>query len=195
MKERPILFSGAMVRAILGGRKTQTRRVIKPQPAATERGRPWCSMEDLLARCPYGQPGDELWVRETFAYIDEKHVIYRASEGIEVEEVLGRKLHSYKPSIHMPRWASRIQLRVTGVRVERVQEITDEDVVAEGIDIGKAPYPEDQPMLRDFDVDFETAFRDLWDSINAKRGYSWKSNPWVWVVTFAKISLDNPAGL
>ena len=163
----PNLFSSEMVEAILDGRKTQARWVMKPQPTASwdPRGRRYdttvwrwqpekgvdLNMEHLNASllgqyCPYGQPGDRLWVKEK------------------------AKL-----------WACR---NVTAVRVERVQEISDEDVVAEGIDIGKRPYPESMPECRDFDIDFEMAFRELWDSINAKRGYGWETNPWVWVVEF-----------
>jgi hypothetical protein len=169
MKEHPILFSGPMVNAILTGRKTMTRRVVKPQPETrrfTHNGRQydewiWPSMrgsgvtgsldwfiERMPKYCPYGNIGDRLWVRETFA-IDlgrNNEVVYQA-DGLE--PVLTDR---WRPSIFMPRKHSRITLDITGVRVERVQD-----------------------------------FRDMWDSINAKRGYSWDSNPWVWVVEFKRL--------
>ena len=212
MKERPILFSGAMVRAILGGRKTQTRRVIKPQPPSVEglvemwhaliEPGMWehslCHESDAglygdivtEIRCPYGQPGDELWVRETW---------WRGSDGIAYRadgEAPAHMGHCWKPSIHMRRADSRIQLRVTEVRVERVQDITSggemvaSDVVHEG-----CPKELWTCYKHDYGAAEQAWWESAWDSINAKRGYGWDVNPWVWVVTFAKISLDNPAGL
>lgn len=184
MNERPILFSGPMVRAILEGRKTQTRRVMNPQPVDQDENGWYVQVPVTDARapgmvfyerkyfhCPYGQPGDQLWVRETF---DDVHgsVLYRANpEDAEDFPPCGGKRCHWKPSIFMPRWASRITLEIVGVRVERVQEITPDDARAEGVEHLYAP---------------RNAFANLWDSINAKRGYGWDSNPWVWVVEFRR---------
>lgn len=159
MKERPILFSGPMVRAILDGRKTQTRRVVKPRQGMLD---DWTGLP-----CPYGKPGDRLWVRET-CYFEQPHgeVIYRADPGSEKAldpEFTGLR---WRPSIHMPRWASRITLEIVNVRVERLQDIRVDDARAEGV---TAKWP-------------VHGFRNLWQSIN---GFgSWDANPWVWVVEF-----------
>ncbi len=213
-KERPILFSGPMVRAILAGRKTQTRRVLNPQPKwvpyqheeARKDSGFWgwqrtpnqfvdSSSGDFRSYSPYGQPGDRLWVRETWvlgrASFQERTdtplapaqrggarapVIFRANEIHNDEEF------KWKPSIFMPRWASRITIEVTGIRVQRVQEITAKGACEEGIfDDGKyqieAPLP--YPVA---------TFKHLWDSINSKRGFGWEMNPWVWVVEFRKVA-------
>ena len=183
MKEHPILFSGPMVKAILEGRKTQTRRVIKPQPvfdSADLNGKPyfrWRGLERsqwaLSTYCPYGQVGDRLWVRETF-YTDN----YRRSNGLPVLYKADGETRSWLPSIHMPRWASRITLEITGVKVERIQEIQDTptDALKEGIKL-KQPYVH-------ADLKVVADFKELWDSINAKRGYGWDVNPWDWALTF-----------
>ena len=211
MRERPILFNGEMVRAVLDGRKTQTRRVIKPQPTFTdgpylqESGLAefaWCSGEDdrfELRRCPYGQPGDRLWVRETWAAEEDYdsfapsafgpggHKIWFKAGGDEPENgAIGKT----RPSIFMPRWASRILLEVTDVRVERVQDISEEEARAEGIiDGGCLMCGEPEPCgCDDPRPDARDAFVWLWNSINAKRGYGWDVNPWVWVVEFKVIS-------
>ena len=199
-QERPILFSAEMVRAILDGRKTATRRVVKPQPADDIAPAKFPSGEiawksslrhahgNTTAHfCPYGKPGDLLWVRETWAAIrcwEDGHietpksipkdlgawnVAFAADEHPEHVEDRG---WSWKPSIHMPRWASRITLEVTGIRVERVRDISEEDAHAEGFDGSE--------------YTAVTWFRNLWDSINAKRGYGWDANPWCWVVTFRR---------
>ena len=193
MKEHPILFSGAMVRAILEGRKTQTRRVIKMHHRKDcpfsydendDTGYEWVdagpdfSGHDYRQPCrcinfPYGDIGDRLWVRETFnGGVDGIPVVYRATNP----ELNGAP---WKPSIHMPRTLSRINLEVTAVRVEQIQDITREDVYAEGLQRGEGW----GPLGRLGSVD---GFSDLWDSINAKRGYSWVSNPWVWVIEFER---------
>jgi hypothetical protein len=189
MKERPILFSGAMVRAILEGRKTQTRRLAKYIPAL---GRPedWChkfgcGFDPIAGNvdywCPYGQIGDRLWVRETWAIGDrDNDVLYAADpswnvDGVAVPPPVNKgTVHAgnWRPSIHMPRWASRIALEVTGVRVERLNMITAGDAEAEGVDASTCGNIEE--------------YQRLWDSINTKRGYEWAKNPWVWVVEFRK---------
>ena len=173
MKERPILFNAEMVRAIRDGRKTQTRRVIKPQPIR--------DYAELVSRCPYGAPGDKRWVRETWRddsfdweWGTRQQIAYRA-DGDNGD-------HTWRPSIHMPRWASRITLEVTGAGAERVQDITPEDVVAEGVSLdGLCDYP-----AWIFSNAIYEQFRELWDSPNAKRGYGWDSNPWVWVLEFER---------
>jgi hypothetical protein len=179
MSEKPILFSGPMVRAILDGTKTQTRRVVK---------------NALPQKCPY-KIGDILWVRETWATWNTfdnrkpssfKHtaVEYRAGGTNlhcgQVEKITDRG--KWRPSIFMPRWASRINLRVTDVSIEGIQDISEEDAIAEGIDIYDA-YNKHDPWDIRIVIVFST-FRDLWNSINAKRGYSYESNPKVWAIKF-----------
>lgn len=207
MASRPILFSGPMVRAILGGRKTQTRRTLRGTPSLTgqpeqvdgqtphicgdsgwhfRRGDGRCEWH---IACPYGQPGDKLWVRETWGARDIRgcsapriadidtvndRVEYRA-DGMPDD---GRH---WFPSIHMPRWASRLTLEVTAVRVERLQAITEEDAIAEGVDaVPVADVPRQGTLCRRDD------FAQLWDLINGKRA-PWSSNPWVWVVNFRRL--------
>jgi hypothetical protein len=206
-KERPIIFSTEMVKAILAGRKTQTRRVVKPQPADVENDA-WRAefFNDLITKghdigCPYGQVGDRLWVREAFwiehdadsddtkcwdcginiAEDNWAEVWYCATDR-EPDEMTCR-FYSKHPSIHMPRWASRITLEITEVRVERLQEISEEDAKTEGITISERTglY---QPRNCAYAV---WSFRELWDSINVKRGYGWDTNPWVWVISFQVI--------
>jgi hypothetical protein len=199
MKEKPILFSTEMVRAILAGRKTQTRRVIKPTKE-TE----WLLLDNwadsyvknpgnyLAEACPYGTPGDRLWVRETHGIQlepDKDHpkgyVIYRADlpDGASFAYEGGGS--AWRPSIFMPRWASRILLEITHIRVERVQEITPANCGAEGIDIPHPQNPNIEEALKHLAA-YHYAFEKLWDSINAKRGYPWESNPWVWVIEFRR---------
>lgn len=190
-KERPILFSGQMVRAILEGRKTQTRRVLKKQPPAQS----WldevsypsfgASFWDPQAgefidfKNPYGKPGDRLWVRETFmAWPTPTAISYRATSDQEAA-----KLFKWKPSIFMPRWASRITLEIVSVRVERVQEISGDDCRKEGIRFEELD-PFSQIARNNQRI---SKFRELWDSINAKRGFGWDKNPWAWVVEFRRI--------
>ncbi len=180
MKERPILFSGEMVRAILEGRKTQTRRLAK----VNADGYPCDSL------CPYC-PGDRLWVRETWSCgkvfdrtppgqiptVERDIPVWYAAEDGEESINRGRWRHS----IHMPRWASRITLEVTGVRVERLQDISEADACAEGIMRASGVCGQTvRPGPRDH-------FADLWDRINNDRA-SWASNPWVWVVEFRRVT-------
>jgi hypothetical protein len=220
MKERPILFSGPMVRAILSGAKTQTRRVVKSQPSSEageiftgwyhptvidrhgdehpgpETYGAWTADGEWGMRCPYGQPGDRLWVRESWApdppcdgtwgytswagcregqiagvpdrFRSPKHCIYSA-------EWSGTPLR-WTPSIHMPRWASRILLEVTGVRVERLQDISEADAVAEGVK-NSLHLPGGRFANENF--------AHLWWTINGDG--SWDSNPWVWVIDFKQM--------
>ena len=223
MKERPILFSGPMVKAILDERKTQTRRVVKQVPHwehcgkdimewglsdcyTEEDGTHWLDIQTEVDDnshkeifCPYGQPGDRIWVRETWAQTDTRFekvpVAYRATDD-------GRALldDKWRPSIHMPRWASRITLEITGIRVERLQEISEEDAIAEGLsaitkdgklikygitDRDGLPGNDDYGWhWSKFEVDARFAYRKLWESINGPG--SWDANPWVWVVEFKR---------
>jgi hypothetical protein len=185
--EKPIIFNTEMVRAILDGRKTQTRRVVKDLPedfpnginsdvVVKKVGDFWCLPTSRgYKKSPYGGMGDTLWVRETWTYKPEwTKPAYRADwktpdKAIETMDA------KWWPSIHMPRWASRLTLRVVNVRAERVQQIEPRDCVAEGV--YNAGSLASNTMYRE-------AFAALWDSINAKRGYSWNNNPWVWVVEF-----------
>ena len=196
MKEKPILFSTEMIRAILDGRKTQTRRVIKPQfsklfhivnRTAILTNRIFRKSNQFIY-CPYGKVGNRLWVRETWRKRYSDASIENKEDGIQYKAdglVFIQPL--WKPSIHMPRWASRITLEITNIRVERVQEISEDDAQAEGCGI----YPEYNSMRYTFlysEGEVSSAnFRILWDSINAKRGYPWKSNPYVWVIEFKKL--------
>ena len=186
--EHPILFSGEMVRAIMEGRKTQTRRVIKPQPNDI-RESPFVKsgIEDTHGyeiKRKYA-PGDRLWVRETWHQHSSDddfctgEIHYRATEIC-----VGTK---WIPSIFMPRWASRITLEVVSVRVERVQDISEEDALSEGISFWKPKEMDNRPFEENFWTNYpQFAFQNLWDSINAKRGYGWDVNPWVWVIEFRK---------
>lgn len=182
MKERPILFSAPMVRAILDGTKTQTRRVVKSRPDKNMGPRCVLLPNELAGEvnagdytnCPYGQPGDRLWVRETFHTVDGHRAFYRADYNHNPK---GDKEHGivWTPSIHMPRWASRIALEVTGVRAEPLQDISDADVESEGIQ-----------EIVDAGIDHDgwprDAYRALWEQINGPG--SWSANPWVWVIEF-----------
>lgn len=182
MKERPILFSAEMVRAILENRKSVTRRVIKTDhtllddpnilPATIE-----AYKTAWVKTCPYGQPGDRLWVRETwadsFASDDDSHngYVYAATNH-------GPEPRRWRPSILMPRLASRITLEITGVRVERVQDITEEDAMVEGFKALHVVFSHG-PSYRD-------TFIEYWNLLNAKRGYGWDANPFVWVIEFKR---------
>ena len=190
MKERPILFSGEMVRAILDGRKTMTRRVCKYQPSMSVRkaGPMWSikggdalwDFGNKIVSCPYGQPGDFLWVREAWMPFTEQGcpvgaTIYRATDHPEPD---GDSPLRWNPSIFMPKSASRITLEITAVRVERVQDISDDDALLEGCPSGN----QKEGMFTS-----RFYFRGLWDSLNAKRGYGWNSNCWIWAITFKRL--------
>jgi hypothetical protein len=200
MKEKPILFSGEMVRAILDGRKTQTRRVIKnagggcrgfiPERETYYFGIDLRTVDNgpqtAIEVKPPCAVGDLLWVRETWATNEQigihpadAEIIYRATSPEFGEEFEGWK---WRPSIFMPRWASRLTLRVTGVRAERVHDISRPDIRAEGVVCAwcqkqQGGYCECYKM-----------FSALWDSINAKRGYGWDASPWVWVIEFEVVN-------
>ena len=229
MKDKPIIFSAPMIRALLDGRKTQTRRILKDVPEApamdniawpdkklhpapyldaycggprtsenprgmTENWAYWTRDDRPGPLFKVGYvPGDRLWVREKFA-------VSGIGWGKKPSKAIGGKVHfaadadhgwqsywgNWNPSIHMPRWASRLTLVVTDVRVQRVQDITNADAVAEGIERlhdpnGFRDYLNDDPSAR---VAMNPSFRSLWDSINAKRGFGWDANPWVVALTF-----------
>lgn len=228
VKERPILFSAAMIQAILSGRKTQTRRAMNPQPtleciltegilpptpsskaiATQNRQGGWeFSWPDstghfLSKKCPYGKVGDRLWVRETWWQVpepslreqregadtwpkpigpQEQRVAY-AADGDDPDTVRGWGW-KLRPSIFMPRWASRITLQITDIRAMRLQEIAPADAKCEG-DKERSGFPEFYSRGEFCHVDW---FHQLWDSINVKRGFGWDVNPWVWAVTFQRV--------
>jgi hypothetical protein len=210
MKERPILFSGKMVRAILANQKTQTRRVIKPQPAAMTSGT-WYPSEipgDARNRTglhyaseehfrkgmpldfsPYGHPGDQLWVRETWAVSPFLNTVkpsklpknstvwYRADGTEDGSHVV------WRPSIFMPRWASRITLEIQNIRVDLLQFISDDDCCLET----GAPLEWSGPGPEPYKRDMQKVFAYEWDKINSKRGFGWDTNPWVWVIEFKRV--------
>lgn len=187
MRERPIMFSSPMVRAILSGGKTQTRRVIRHQPNPIKCGEGYGSylridrrfIED---RCPHGVPGDQLWVKETFFfdnYMDENHSPVSEGPFYLADFPGGNDELKWTPSIFMPRCFSRISLLITDVRVQRIQDISERDAFAEGIEPGE--------HHEDSDIGPIDHFMGLWDSINAKRGFNWDSNPWTWAITFKKL--------
>ncbi|WP_304473495.1 hypothetical protein [uncultured Desulfovibrio sp.] len=190
MKERPILMNRSMVNAILCGQKTQTRRPVKPQPdRAPASVSPLQMFDDARWRswkCPFGEPGDRLWGRETFALGEPPYfgVAYRADEGDNPEDV-GGKRQKWTPSIHMPRYLSRITLEITDVRAERVQDITEEEAIKEGVV---------DPIMGTYGLSPKTVFRDLWNDIYAKRGLGWEANPWVWVVIFKRVEDESLPG-
>lgn len=215
MKEMPILFSGSMVRAILDGRKTQTRRSVTPQPGDRQlvfnNKNNFSFSGEFWVKCPY-EVGDRLWVRETWMpdaprdgswddvpfygcncsplslipkrFQKPEHCIYRSTWQ-------GSELIGWKPSIHMPRWASRITLEVVAVRVERLNDISAEDAIKEGVQFFYTDDEEDTYYAIDRNKTPcaetpEEVFAMLWDSINDTRGLGWEINPWVWVVEFKK---------
>ncbi len=204
MRERPILFNGAMVRAILAGQKTQTRRVVKGH-ALDWLGKAQFTPEYVASPgndlCPFGQPRDRLWVRETHA-IFQTHGQHRA-DGVRwgpwgglptTLSPMGGEIAYYRegfdrcdpdrwrPSIHMPRWACRLVLEITAVRVERLQAITEADAVAEGLSQSESgswlPGPCDHP---------EWAFHQLWAQVYGEP--AWEANPWVWVIEFKRVEV------
>ncbi len=213
MKERPILFTAPMVRAILEGRKTQTRRIVELRRNFRDEiqdndGQPWPEWVDDCgdyhrAPCPRGQPGDRLWVREAWAVgatfdniapsrIGTDCIVAHKATHQEIWPPLPRG--RWRPSIHMPRWASRITLEITGVRVQRLQDISREDAIAEGIERHhSAEYPDRTwwKIYRGTDIahaDPIYSYQTLWESINGPG--SWEANPWVWALAFEPLAAD-----
>lgn len=204
MKERPILFSAPMVRALLAGTKTQTRRVVKPDHLIGAHDAYMTTPEGQAKQtklCPYGQPGDRLWVRETHAPQADcwgawerwlrgdggpAPIIHYAADFKPFQDGQGFTIHKpfiekWRPSIHMPRWASRITLEVTEVRVERLQDISEADALAEGVKV----HPDHHGKPRTSIYSPVQAYADLWDQINGPE--SWAANPWVWAITFKRV--------
>lgn len=210
MNERPILFTGAMVRAILDGTKSSTRRVVNPQPELSPNSEWWhwrpkgqahwrngenptpnFATAPLFDHCPYGKAGDRLWVRETwhpaFRFGTEYEIEYKADGAsrmidagwngptpiIDAAISKGWQLPST-----IPRWASRIALQITAVRVERLQMIDEAAVIAEGVF---------DPTWTRVDDNARKAYAAQWDATNAKRGFGWDANPWVWVIDFVRV--------
>ncbi|WP_425469526.1 hypothetical protein [Paraburkholderia azotifigens] len=251
MKERPILFSGPMVRALIDGRKTQTRRIVKlphnnrlgvwepttiggPDGGRTASGATvpfqaavWHTRTGDSLMCPHGQPGDQLWVRESGVKIklaaSDFH-IFRHDEpttlrigdywveetrapgasynvaGCSRESALSYREAKVVPSIHMPRWACRLELVIANVRVERVQDINEADAMAEGVESvrNEGEYWKDylRSTKRCDEMTCLTArdsFRTLWDSINASRGFGWDVNPWIWALSFRRVERPSAA--
>ena len=224
MKERPILFSGPMVRALLDGSKTQTRRVMKPQlvygtvaglfnswylPRSEGGGTLYPNgKEKILGTCPYGQPGDRLWVREAWraeltwdttkpSGIHDEAALWYEAEDQQRNNGRGTKFKGkLRSSIHMPRWASRITLEITSVRVERLQDTSEADAMAEGVVECPIPADDEGPRRIGYMVGPDDgksglsvtpiqAYRDLWESINGPD--SWAANPWVWAIEFRRL--------
>ena len=213
MKERPILFNGAMVRAILNGRKTQTRRVIKPEWSRCLDLNDMDDREQARIRAPLGRTGDQLWVRETWAavhvsrdfetgvpddVVGSPHIpeaedddvvegywrpVYAASDPCASDSVEDRGFR-WRPSIHMPRWASRINLALVDVRTERLKAISWTDARAEGISCSSHDFP--GGFCTGACGALSHAWIDLWDSV-AKPEHSWDANPWVWVYEFKRV--------
>lgn len=224
--ERPILFTGRLVRKLLADEKSQTRRILNPQPVPDPEflgGVAWKTKraDTAIASinegcypevCPYGKPGDRLWVRESFVTghrmtggdldlydergnekpptvwyraDDNEHLVWMAEDGESLSTAI-----PWKPSIHMPRWACRLMLELIGVRVERLNEITEADAKAEGAELAPCDcpdcgHPECGQGCR-LTKSYRGAFAFMWNRINADRG-SWSDNPYVWVLTFRRL--------
>ena len=202
IREKGLIFNSEMVRAILDGRKTQTRRPIKwKQTRFTEIGEredgskwPWSEDAehacDFWHPCPFGAVGDRIWVRETWAsgLSTKSTLAYRATHKREDLEDGFYDTIKWTPSIHMPRWASRILLEITDVRVERLNAISEEDATAEGVPPAGSLLPDYLGTFLTPKGDFATAkvaFQRLWESIYGEE--SWKANGWVWVISFKRV--------
>lgn len=204
-----IIFDAESIRAIRDGRKTQTRRVVVdvnescftlgiwPTSWGDQPSHEACFFDSAsptdtyptLIRCPYGKPGDLVWARETWCEYPKGAAIYRADYGrfTPISDGIGGP---WRSPIHMPRWASRLTLELTDVRVQRVQDICDSDAVDEGVEYRNGFFHGSQHRVKGTPKvfpDAPSAFADRWDAINANRGYPWASNPWVWVLTFMPI--------
>ena len=225
VKERPIIFSGEMVKTILDGKKTMTRRVVKSDfinnykhahiiKRSSDKSREGKAyfydkpvggmvLSSQLVSNPYGKVGDRLWVRETWQEIGPDCLLtYKATypsdlyakrpELENVPPLAGLKERGYlwKSPMFMPRWASRILLEITDIRVERLQDISDEDAVKEGIVSMTQSYPWQDEHSLSSPISYEVRlFTKLWNDINAKKGYPWSSNPLVWVVEFKVVEV------
>ncbi|MGB3255186.1 hypothetical protein [Buttiauxella gaviniae] len=208
MRERGMIFNAEMVRAILNGSKTQTRRVFKKQPdedgVSCQEGS-WFDSSETRHDNPFGKVGDRIWVRETYRVMgcatDVARLMYKASERnsftestrtVPVGTCTKQPSQNWTPSIHMPRWASRILLEITNVRVERLNAISEEDAKAEGVTPAGTLLPEHPGTYLTPNGDFataEVAFQRLWESIYGEEG--WQSNPWVWVIEFKRVEVGN----
>lgn len=229
MKSRPILFSKDMVEAILQGRKTQTRRIIKDSfngcwtgsngsiqagghpcpndPVVMHPGEliidyegqyhkyeaevveAWfhCSTMDKLAKCPYGKKGDIIYGKETFAYLIDDEILYKASEDGNLFSK--DPLFKWKPSLFMPKKASRIWLQITDIRVERLLDVSEKDAIAEGVEEFGGFYRNYQtPDVFPGSFSAMDSYFSLWNSINGKDSH--RINPWVWVVEFENIGFE-----
>lgn len=223
MKFIPILFSTEMVESLITNHKTQTRRVMKPQPSDNVqwigfgfscftpqrhiegRGNFLDGSGVKFFKCPYGQPGDILWVRESFCLTqprDPETYYFGYKDGFHSYEPASSKYYFstpdvWIPSIHMPKEACRLFLKVKSIRVERLQDISEEDAIAEGIEVMRVHvhkvfrnYQDEAKTNGGYKGFVETAiasFKSLWQSINGEQ--SWKNNPWVWVIEFERINL------
>lgn len=219
MNEKPILFNAEMVNAILSGRKTQTRRIMRDQPEVIppedecgvpgywipyNAGKTMVRNEMMTITCPLGAVGDQLWVRECFRVhsraTDVATLVYRASERNSWTEQTRRvpvsdcnrpvSPEKWTPAIHMPRWASRINLLITGVRVERLNDISDADAMSEGIDADRLAESQDHyDCIADHNMTGRPTakgyFSSLWQSIYGEE--NWEANPWVWVINFERM--------
>jgi len=223
--ERPLLFSAPMIRALLEGRKTQTRRVAKldrPRDLASEqledfeiRGFEFRRQSDgtylVIPPCPYGQRGDRLWIREAHAIVPASAYRMSRDDGAPIPHAVSpdgqewavyregwsRSRPRWRPSIFMPRWASRILLEIVEVRLERLQAISEIDAIDEGVMLVPNP-PAYQRAIEQWVADGRPGkpplgpspaerYRHLWDSLNARRGAGWDANPWIWALTFRRI--------
>ena len=191
MADKPIIFSAPMVRALLDGSKTQTRRVIKKKAAfdaLTIGGPSWLTLAGNCDLLPINaRPGDRLWVREAVTWVSAWGWRYRADNDDLTEKREAGEVGKWRPSIHMPRWASRLTLTVTDVRVERLQEIREADAVAEGVDaVPMDEVPRQASMSRRSD------FAALWKSLHGPA--AWGANPWVAAYTFTvqRGNIDQP---
>lgn len=210
VKERPILMCSSMVRATLAGLKTNTRRIVKPQvkglhndPTVENPDKHpliWVWRHDvewdrwIWRKCPFGKPEDRLYVRETWRLHDEDYSdppVSELAQAVRQQDVHYRADEpeqdgaGWRPSIHMPRWASRITLEITDIQVERLHEITEAGAKAEGLSSGEdRSYSHAEHGLPY--TPYKDAFEALWDKLYGKK-HSWLSNPWVWSIRFKRI--------
>lgn len=199
MKERPIFMKGELVRALLDGSKTQTRRIVKPQPYDLTYMAEEGVRRNFATLCPYGQPGDRLWGRETWrgvVKISPPHAVMpeygvaryvpdqEHCERIEYAATQERDGEPWRPSIHMPRWASRILLEIVSVRVEQLKDISESDARAEGVIIEECHM--NGYCAGEFLPPAVRAFRDLWQSLNGAG--NWEANPFVWAIEFKRVT-------